>query len=585
MSKPARWTASILAFCLISLCHAATLTPSLPAPQMVGTSVLWTASADSPDQGSADYQFSLSFQGSPFRVISDFSKSKIFNWTPTEKEGDYQVRVVARAVATGQQTTSISKFTVLPRATRSAVVSATPNPLVLLYSAPPCTPRAAMRVRYWAGNPAQVQVTGLKNCDGQTSMNFLVAGLYPLTSYHFQSELVSSRPASLGPVLSFQSGAFNRTVPPFTIKRAPTPNANLAQGIILWGLFAVGNRPFVPPVATDLAGNPVWFYDVADPLLFCRLVPGGTMLMLADADQNGMSQTLREIDLAGNTIRQTNSARISEQLVSRGEQPIFNFSHEALRLPGDRTAVIATIARQEGPGIQGPGTKTVSGDAVIVLDENFQVVWTWNAFEHLDVNRMATTADQGVFYQNGPVANDWTHSNSLDYTPADGNLVLSIRSQDWVVKLDYRQGTGTGDILWRLGKDGDFSISGPDVYPWFSHQHNANFDPANPSHLLVFDNGNTRLALFPGEHSRGQVLQVDERSRQASLLLNADLGVASLALGTAQILSNANYSYLAGLIVPGNSAELIELTPGGQEVYRIATPSACYRAFRLQSLY
>ena len=42
--------------------------------------------------------------------------------------------------------------------------------------------------------------------------------------------------------------------------------------------------------------------------------------------------------------------------------------------------------------------------------------------------------------------------------------LLSMRHQDWVVKIDYRNGGGNGDILWRMGVDGDFQIASSSVY-------------------------------------------------------------------------------------------------------------------------
>ena len=39
--------------------------------------------------------------------------------------------------------------------------------------------------------------------------------------------------------------------------------------------------------------------------------------------------------------------------------------------------------------VQGPGDVAVIGDTLIELDENLQVVWTWNEFDHLDASRKA----------------------------------------------------------------------------------------------------------------------------------------------------------------------------------------------------
>src|SRR6266850_1347617 len=74
-----------------------------------------------------------------------------------------------------------------------------------------------------------------------------------------------------------------------------------------------------------------------------------------------------------------------------------------------------------------------------------------------------------------PKAMDWMHSNSLYYGPQSGDLLVSSRHQDWVFKVDYKNGAGTGNILWRLGLNGDFTFNNfnNDPYPWFSHQHDA----------------------------------------------------------------------------------------------------------------
>src|SRR5207249_3548750 len=101
-------------------------------------------------------------------------------------------------------------------------------------------------------------------------------------------------------------------------------------------------------------------------------------------------------------------------------------------------------------------------------------------------------------------ANDWLHGNAVSLA-ADGNIVYSARHQDWIIKIDYQNGSGSGDVLWRLGKDGDFRIDSSDPSPWFSHQHDANFEEGEKTNrLLVFDNGNTRRAENDGAHSRGQ---------------------------------------------------------------------------------
>jgi len=73
---------------------------------------------------------------------------------------------------------------------------------------------------------------------------------------------------------------------------------------------------------------------------------------------------------------------------------------------------------------------------------------------------------------------------------SDGSLLVSLRNQDWIVKIDYGNNSGTGNVVWRLGLQGDFSVVSNDPLPWFSHQHDIEFDGTT---FELYDNGNTRI--------------------------------------------------------------------------------------------
>ena len=158
---------------------------------------------------------------------------------------------------------------------------------------------------------------------------------------------------------------------------------------------------------------------------------------------------------------------------------------------------------------------------IIVLDQNLQVAWVWDSFQWLDTSRLPTLGE-------GPL--DWLHGNSVDYSPEDGDLIVSLRAQDWVVKIDYANGTGDGHTVWTLGAGGDFTIVSSDPDPWFSHQHDVRY--VNDNTIVLFDDGNTRVANDPNEpDSRGQELVLNEQTMTATLVVNADLGNYSAALG------------------------------------------------------
>ena len=132
---------------------------------------------------------------------------------------------------------------------------------------------------------------------------------------------------------------------------------------------------------------------------------------------------------------------------------------------------------------------------VLVLDQNFQVAWTWDPFNFLNVRRLPTLGERTT---------DWTHANSISWSPADGNLLVSLRNQDLAIKIDYANGTGDGHVIWRLGPGGDFQINSTAPSPWFSHQHDVRY--INDTTLALFDNGNLRQAKNSRAHSRGQEL-------------------------------------------------------------------------------
>src|SRR5262249_47513474 len=146
------------------------------------------------------------------------------------------------------------------------------------------------------------------------------------------------------------------------------------------------------PTATDLQGRIQWYYDTRQAgMLFVypvTLEPGGTVFIMGSdrfsPDPMNVYNVLREIDLAGNVLRETNMNAVNAQLAGLGMEPIFGFHHDAKRLPDGSTAVLALTQRTVTINGQ---DKVYVGDDVLVLNQDFQVTWAWDAFDYLDVNR------------------------------------------------------------------------------------------------------------------------------------------------------------------------------------------------------
>jgi hypothetical protein len=571
------------------------LAPSVPAPQLVGERVTWTATAT--DVGATPiYQFSAAPHGGAFHVLRDFSPANSFSWTPMQ-EGTYDIEVIVKDGYQATETTSaVAADAVSSRVTGSqAVVTPTANPLVALYSVP-SSPASTVIVEFavagdhpaWRNTDARPVVPG-------KSTNFFVAGMLPTTTY--QMRHVFSDGTASSPLL-FTTGSIPATlaIPAFTVDQPPGPGSDTDQDMVFHvrPRIGIGSPPLI---ATDLAGRVMWYYDLAQSgftltKVSQSLIPGGTLLT------NGVDKytpvptapdVLREIDLAGNPLRETNLAAVNAQLAAMGREPIHAFHHDAQRLP-DGTTVALTLTERT-IDINGTPTNYV-GEMVLVLDQDFQVKWAWDAFDHLDAHRGPVLGE--VLFPGSPEptavvpklpAVDWLHVNAVALSPADGNLILSVRNQDWVIKIDYRNGAGDGHVVWRLGAGGDFAVNSADPSPWFSHQHNAHY--VDDHTLILFDNGNARQASDPNAHSRGQVWSLDEQTMTATLVVNADLGNYSFRLGSAQRLSNGNYAFLSGSQgpVPNDIAQSIEVRPDGTPSYVLRFAGPEYRSYRMRTLY
>ena len=584
-----------------------TLSPSLASPQPVGQSVVLTATVSNDTNPALRYRFTVQRPGSSaFNMLADYRQANALQWS-TLQEGTYQIQIQAWDPTTWQTGEAVIPFQFTSRITGAMpVVSPSSHPLVAIYSAPPCT--GIIQVLYRPTKGTIYSYSNVLPCQSGVSANFYIGGMRAQTSYTMLHRLVNNGKITWGPPLIFQTGSIPSTFATASITIPSSSSTSLAEDIVLQSFIALAPgqgfaKSGFPPTAYNLRGEVVW-YDpttLGNRTYLTRPVAGGTFLVYIDEKVPDES-AVREIDLQGDVVRETNVYTISQQLALLHQPAINWMSHEALRLPSGHTLVLGMTERIL-TDVQGQGSVDVVGDMIIDLDQNFQVAWTWSTFDHLPNNRIAILGETcannlapcGPLYL-AAIANDWTHCNSLYLLP-DGNLVLSIRNQDWVVKIDYQNGAGSGQILWTLGNLAEqagtpyFTLAGGiDPWPWFSHQHDVEFDGTN---YELMDNGNTRVSPPPlglgSGNSRGQVYSLDETTMVASQLISADLGAYSHAFGSAQLLSNGDYWFGLGALSTSSGAALDttqEVVPHSQSFsYFVEFPSKAYRTFRLSSLY
>jgi len=550
----------------------------------LGASITWSADVDPSDSGILWFRYRVTGPDGFQHLIRDYSPDPELSWTTVDAEGSYEMELTVRHLDTGEFDVTTAAFQFLPLVTGDGpVISPTIHPLVVVYSAPACPLGSAMKVRY-VGPSGVTEETPDKPC-GIGTMNFYVAGLRVQSDYQMHHVITDANGArTRGPDMNVTSGTPTYQFADFNVATPATPTS--ARPVLLYSPL------FEPTLATDLEGNVIWYY-LSQLSSITRPDGGGRFWGFGENPFLGPdSQVLRLFDLAGNTLLETNAARVNEQLLARGQSPITGFHHEVRSLPDGNILVLAGTERIL-TDVQGPGDVDVLGDMILVLNRDLEVQWSWNAFDYLDASRMAILGETCGGGQGGcaptylaATSTDWLHGNALQLLP-DGNILYSMRHQDWLIKIDYENGAGNGQIIWRMGYGGDFSIASDDPNPWFSHQHDANFDLSDPTLLYVFDNGNTRQSADPSAHSRGQAYKIWEQERVAVPVLNTDLGNFSLALGSAARLPNGNFHFDMGWIQKdyGPSSRIVELDPSGNTVFEIQAPTAFYRAFRLSSLY
>jgi len=465
-------------------------------------------------------------------------------------------------------------------------VASTGNPQVAQYTINHLQPGTTAWVEFGPDTNYGRQtstVTG-SGTGGQT-INILVAGMLAQTTYHMRAHVDWQGGSWVDGDHTFTTAAPTTTTvaqmsvsqPNSGTSEAVTP----APGVELLSLLPPMGTHLAQAVVTDLHGNVIWYCPFNLEATPIKPMPNGDFITLG-------TQDLIEVDLACNTIRDVSLAQVNQSLQAKGlSYNLLAFSHDVLTLPNGHWVTIIQMSQNftDLPGY--PGTTSVLGDLVVDIDPNNNVVWSWSAFDYLDINRYP--------YFGMP---DWTHSNALVLT-ADNNLLLSMRNQSWILKLDYANGMGSGNVLWKLGQDGDFTILGGDPSQWFYAQHYPNILAVDGSQstLAIYDDGNFRVysdgsscgsAGAPACFTRATIFQIDESTNVANLLWQYLPGYFSFWGGSIDVLSNGDVEFDSS--DPFNKAvsQITEVTytDSPQIVWQMTiSDSNAYRGYRIPSLY
>lgn len=464
-------------------------------------------------------------------------------------------------------------------------VTATNHPLVANYtlSAPA---GSTMSVNFGPTTAYGFSTWTLPAPAGGGPLTILVAGMQASSAYHMQAVVTLQDGSTVNDQdHTFQTGELPPDdIPQLSVKTNTAPNA---------GVELVNMNPGCP-VVCDLEGNIIWFYldqpvDIAHdghPMPLKILANGNVMALITNrytADgQSDPYGVLREVDLSCTTI--SNQYGVREISLSDLNAKLQNirtpfgslmqvkfYSHDFLPLPNGHLIALCQLY-QDG----------CWGDALVDLDESLTPVWVWSIYDVLNLNRHPYRWDPFL---------DWTHSNCVQLTP-DGNLLLSVRNQSWILKIDYAG--GTGKILWKLGYEGDFALTGGAPDAWFFAQHFPNILNTSGSHITrlgVIDNGNYQAVGDPPFASKAMIVNIDEGSRTASVGWQDPVSPNYFSYwgGSIDVLGNGNVEYCMSDPYPDSTPPYSfarEVTLSNEIVWEMnISPSYAYRCYRIPSLY
>ncbi len=432
-----------------------------------------------------------------------------------------------------------------------------------------------------------------------------VAGMRGQTLYHMRAQVTLNN----GATLNDADQSCTTGVPPVTspIKISSSGSGNVQPGVEMWNTILPAT--LTEAVATDLEGNVIWTYayhhKVEDSIQGVQLLPNGDLLMvvtylssLNPASPATLIDEVREIDLAGNTVRSITIDALNQKMAASnlrdgaGNSYQFkSFHHDVLPLPNGHWLLLLCYNKSYMNVAGVAGNTEVLGDALVDVDENGNPDWAWNAFDHLDVTR-------------GPMNfPDWTHANGMVYSTDDHNLLLSLRHQNWIVKIEFLDAMGSGKVMWRLGQGGDFElINGADPEDWFYAQHGMGYFTPNTTgvfRLGLMDNGNDRIFpsgqvhCAPGPtipancYSSVPILEINEAAMTATLVKHyvPPSTYFSFFGGNVEQLANGNIE--AEFAATSTGAVVQELDPDSLAVvWQGTTPKAYqYHVVRMPSLY
>ena len=279
-------------------------------------------------------------------------------------------------------------------------------------------------------------------------------------------------------------------------------------------------------IALDPSGDVIWSFESEFRTAGIARLANGNILM------HRTDFSTVEIDLLGNVVRQFYAEKRPfpppenpDAIAIKGQQTLHHQPHEKpngnfLAFSANGYLIEDWYTDEYDPDAP-RADQMVMADTVVEITPEGDTVWSWNTMDYLDPFRIGYDTDWAYWPVRGfPDHMDWTHANGLSWDDSDDSVLVSLRNQSAILKIDY----ASKDIKWILGRHDDW----PDYLQdklltpvgdllWPGYQHNPRMTHAGT--VILFDNrahGATRPYEEPqpleDAFSRGVEYEVDEEA-------------------------------------------------------------------------
>ncbi len=458
-------------------------------------------------------------------------------------------------VSDGTATSNTATVTITEKTTDIDItlsVSAHPENTLMAVAQVTTSAEASVAIEFTSAATATHQTQA---SDTGTTHNITVIGMRAETPYTMTAVVtLSNGVTARSNAVSFTTGSIPVSIPEINVTAATTDSEG---GITFFGT-GLGQDTSVAKMywGVDEQGEIVWYlhgdYQIVGTPSIRSIEPGVLMVFLQNA--------VRTITTTGETI---------------AEFSLGMYHHDAILLSNGNILMLTSEVTDNSEGTN------ITSDKIIEKNADGQTVWEWSSFDHLDTTRFPGALSTTESPQSGAL--DWSHSNSLFYVEDEDTIIVSVRSQSWVIKIDH----STGNIVWIMGEStdtvADYQYSDKfftlESGSWMGNQHAAMVTASGE--ILMFDNRNETGGSTA--MSRAVKYSLDLSAMTANQTWEAIAPKYSGSLGDADELIAGNVLMVAGGPGTDTYAHIVEAKSdaSGDAVWSITVDTNIYRAERM----